>query len=48
MLHLHTSNQSPETFQFGTFLVVVLDAALGFDAKGSILALHPVDHSRVI
>jgi hypothetical protein len=36
-LHLHTSNQFHETFQFGTFLIVVPDAVIGFDAKLSIL-----------
>jgi len=40
MLHLHTLNQSPEIFQFGTFLVVVPDAATGFDAKTGILAFY--------
>ena len=40
ILHLQTSNQSPETFQFGILLVT---AAIEVDAKGIILAfLHPV------
>jgi hypothetical protein len=36
-LHLHTSNQSPETFQFGILLVA---AAIAFDAKETILAFY--------
>jgi hypothetical protein len=41
ILHLQTSNQSPETFQLGILLVA---AAIEFDAKGVILAfLHPVN-----
>jgi hypothetical protein len=39
-LQLRTSNQSPETFQLGTFLLVVPDAVIRFDAKGSILAFY--------
>jgi hypothetical protein len=39
ILHLQTSNQSPETFQFG-ILLVVADAAIGFGAKVTILAFY--------
>jgi hypothetical protein len=34
---LQTSNQSPETFQFGILLVA---AAIGFDAKATILGFY--------
>jgi hypothetical protein len=38
ILHLQTSNQSPETFQFGILLVAA--AAIRFDAKGTILVFY--------
>ena len=38
ILHLQTSNQSPETFQLGVLLMAA--AAIAFAAKGTILAFH--------
>jgi hypothetical protein len=41
MLHLHTSNQSPETFQCGILLLFLVAAvAIAFDAKGTILVFY--------
>jgi hypothetical protein len=41
MLHLHTSNQSPETFQCGILLLLlVAAAAIAFGAKGTILVFY--------
>jgi hypothetical protein len=42
ILHLQTSNQSPETFQLGVLLLLLLmaAAAIAFAAKGTILAFH--------
>jgi hypothetical protein len=50
MLHLQTSNQSPETLQFGVFsrvsavVVVVADvaAAISLNYRGDILAFHAI------
>ena len=42
-LHLQTSNQSPDTFQLGTFFVLVVDTvddAISLNARLSILVLH--------
>ena len=45
ILHLQTSNQSPESCQFGILLVA---AAIEFDAKGIILAfLHLVTETEI-
>jgi hypothetical protein len=48
MLHLQTSNQSPETLQFGVFsrvsAVVVADvaAAISLNYRGDILVFHAI------